>query len=149
MAGKGGYQRPKHPAAVSGPGKLSRRTDGGPSQPIRHVTGLPYGQSQALDQTQAAAPMSMTAADVPSTPPASPSPPNIIGLDAPSARPDEPVTAGAPAGAGPGPEALSFNQTAPANTYGSLQEILSQYAASDPTGSMSSLLQEAQRRGIM
>lgn len=143
MAGRGGYQAPNKPAAVSGPGKLSARTDGDPGkQPIRQMTDLPYGDAQAYTQQQQSAPL-------PAGQGTSSTPPNIIGLNEPSQRPDEPVTHGAPSGPGAGPEVLSFNQQAPAASYGSLQEILSQYATSDPSGSMSSLLQEAQRRGIM
>ena len=43
MAGKGGYQAPSSPASVSGPGKYSQRTDGGPEALIllcaRTITG--------------------------------------------------------------------------------------------------------------
>ena len=94
--GHGGYRRPEHPAAVSGPGKFSQRTDGGPgdSQPIRYVPGMDYGGGQELMDIQAGAPM---AAD---------SGPSVIPFHAPTQRPDEPVTHGAPVGAGPGPEAL-------------------------------------------
>jgi hypothetical protein len=50
MAGDGGYQAPRNPAPVSGPGKLSKRTDGGPAQALMTPTGLPYGEAGALDQ---------------------------------------------------------------------------------------------------
>lgn len=51
---------PQRPAAVSGPGALSQRTDGGPGsskQPIRVPTGGAYGEAKALTEQQQAAPM--------------------------------------------------------------------------------------------
>lgn len=52
--GRGGYQRPNNPAAVSGPGSLSQRTDGGPSPDFQ---GLPYGENAAVNDQAAAAPV--------------------------------------------------------------------------------------------
>ncbi len=42
MAEQGGYRAPSSPAPVSGPGALSQRTDGGPTQGAKYVSGLPY-----------------------------------------------------------------------------------------------------------
>ena len=57
-SGRGGNDTtPARPAAVSGPGALSRRTDGGPSQPIRPLAGGVYGDRQASIEQQQAAPM--------------------------------------------------------------------------------------------
>jgi len=53
----GGKRTPANPAPVSGPGALSRRTDGGPGQPIRPYPSSGYGSAVALEQQQAAAPM--------------------------------------------------------------------------------------------
>jgi hypothetical protein len=108
---QGGYRRPANPAPVSGPGKLSRRTDGGPSsksavQGMREMSGGgKYGERKALQETQAGAPMagnpmptqSPVMAAVPSGPP-------VAGLFDPSQRPNEPVTAGLPVGPGRSPE---------------------------------------------
>lgn len=74
------------------------------------MTGGPYGEAKALQGLQEAAPM---AAEGPSAPvKAAQGPPrepvNVTGFDAPSAHPDEPVTAGAPTGAGVGPEAMGL-----------------------------------------
>lgn len=102
MAGKGGYQAPTNPAPVSGPGALSQRTDGGPAdtQAAQYVSGLPYGEGQALMATQQAAPMAASSAMPQSAP--------IVPLNAPSQRPNEPVTAGADAGPGPGMSSLGL-----------------------------------------
>ena len=51
---------PANPAAVSGPGALSQRTDGGPgsdTQPIRVAAGGPFGSRQELEEAQRAAPL--------------------------------------------------------------------------------------------
>lgn len=51
---------PAQPAAVSGPGALSQRTDGGPgsdTQPIRVAAGGPFGSRQELEEAQRAAPL--------------------------------------------------------------------------------------------
>lgn len=112
---RGGYQAPAKPAAVSGPGSLSQRTDGGPSQPVRVAPGGPYGSRQAMVAQQQAAPMREGG---PVTPPpggpgagAAPAVNPAEGLDpfGPSRRPSEPATAGA--ATGPGSGAPSADQT--------------------------------------
>jgi hypothetical protein len=57
VAQQGGYRKPTNPAPVSGPGSLSQRTDGGPTQPAKYISGLPYGQGQETYDNQVAAPM--------------------------------------------------------------------------------------------
>ena len=114
------------PAMTSGPGALSRRTDGGPAskQAIRYESGMPaYGDAQALMDMQASAPMAKT--NIPPRPaPASSMQPQqggqaqlqpqpqqpIVPLTAPTQLPNEPVTAGAAMGAGPGLAAIGMNQ---------------------------------------
>jgi hypothetical protein len=58
------------------------------------VTGMSYGEGQALEQVQSAAPLSAPQRTAAAPP---------VGLAEPTARPGEPVTAGATAGPGPGP----------------------------------------------
>jgi hypothetical protein len=119
---RGGYRKPENPAPASGPGALSQRTDGGPAQGAKYMSGMPYGQN-TMDQ-QTAAPMSggtpaptMPAMEMP-TP-----------LMAPSLRPNEPVTSGINLGMGVGSEALRLPNTEP-----SILEILKTIAANDPSG---------------
>lgn len=85
--GWGGYREPTNAAPVSGPGAKSQRTDG----PLR-------GSVPAPDAGAAGSQM------------AGPDLSQIVPMGAPSTRPDEPITAGAPFGEGPGP---SFGQPAP------------------------------------
>lgn len=101
---RGGYRKPNKPAAVSGPGKYSRRTDGGPmdTQPQRYMAGESYGESKELNELQASAPLAgapSRAEKLPPTQPASPAP-MPTPFNAETERPDEPITAGAPVGAG-------------------------------------------------
>jgi len=108
MAGpNGGYRRPTNPAPVSGPGQLSQRTDGGPQQVQVNMSGMPYGENAEFNTMQGMAPMS--ASPSARSPRASARSASAGGgmsatpLFAPTQRPDEPVTAGAPFGPGDGP----------------------------------------------
>ncbi len=106
---RGGYRQPGNPAPVSGPGALSRRTDGGPGQPVRAPSGGKYGERQALEQMQQAAPLAASpGGDVGAPQPAQDISANVVGFDVPTQAPDTPVTAGAATGDGPGPEALGL-----------------------------------------
>jgi hypothetical protein len=146
--GQGGMRRPQNPAPVSGPGQLSQRTDGGPQQVLSDVSGLAYGENQGMEDLQSAAPMSASgqataratrrggagrAAQRAAGQP-------MVPLMSPTQRPDEPVTAGAPFGPGPGPMG---NQQVPPRLSGILQRM----AASDPSGDTEALLAIAQRLG--
>lgn len=106
---QGGYRRPANPAPVSGPGAMSQRTDG---QPARYMSGGQYGEGQELMEMQTSAPMSESGTSAPSVRPsagrgrasaAGGSTGGVTGLFAPSERPDEPITAGMPFGAGENP----------------------------------------------
>lgn len=104
MAG-GGPRTPANPAPVSGPGALSRRTDG---QAIRNPGDLAYGDNAELRTQQAAAPMAGTTVGSaergePPVPLAEMSP----SLFDPTNYPDRPVTTGMPFGPGPGSEVLA------------------------------------------
>lgn len=113
--GHGGARTPSNPAPVSGPGALSRRTD---SQPVRNPGGLPYGDNQELATVQAQAPMAK-ASPVTATAPQRGGMLELptAGLFAPTQYADEPVTSGAPVGAGAGPEVLaSGGATGPTRT---------------------------------
>lgn len=106
---RGGYRQPANPAPVSGPGALSQRTDGGPAkQPVRVPSGGAYGDRQNLQQLQQSAPVAASPGGDVGTPQPADVGANVIGFDQPTQQPDTPVTAGAPSGAGPGPEALGL-----------------------------------------
>jgi len=121
VAQQGGYRRPNNPAPVSGPGSLSQRTDGGPTQPATYIPGLPYGQGQETYSNQVAAPM----AGNPIPQMEMPTP-----LMAPTARPSEPITAGVDIGAGPGSEA---KPKLPNPSY-TIQDVIRNLIPYDPSG---------------
>ena len=103
---RGGYRKPANPAPVSGPGKLSRRTDGGPTQGMKDIAanGV-YGERKALAEMQSSAPMqgnttpSMPSPQV-SAASVAPTQQPMVGLFDPTQRPEEPITAGMPFGEG-------------------------------------------------
>jgi hypothetical protein len=121
MAQQGGYRKPENPAPASGPGALSQRTDGGPAQGAKYMSGMPYGQN-TMDQ-QTAAPMSG------GTP--MPSAPRVAPMDmptplmAPSTRPNEPITTGIDIGEGAGSEILNLPNSEP--TLASTIRRIAQY----------------------
>jgi len=93
-------------AGVSGPGKFSKRTDGLSFQSTEYGSGVENAANKA------GAPLARTAdvrgaraSDVREAAAQAP----VTPLFAPTQRPDEPITAGIPMGAGPGPEVLGIN----------------------------------------
>lgn len=121
MAQQGGYRKPNNPAPVSGPGSLSQRTDGGPTQPATYIPGLPYGQGQETYSNQVAAPMAGNPIPQMEMP---------TSLMAPTARPSEPITAGVDIGAGPGSEA---KPKLPNPSY-TIQDVIRNLIPYDPSG---------------
>lgn len=115
MAGQhGGYRAPANPAPVSGPGSLSRRTDGGPGksngrQPVAELPDAGYGEQAAFRSIQQGAPIQKVEPPTGGAPGGAPQagalPPP---LDAPTGRPGEPVTSGVDIGAGPGSDSLGL-----------------------------------------
>lgn len=97
----GGYREPSNPAPTSGPGAMSQRTDspavGG--QPQMVASGGEYGSRTEMESIQGGAQM----AQAPGTPA-----PRPAGLLDPTARPEEPITAGAELGPGMGPQAAGI-----------------------------------------
>ncbi len=80
---RGGYRKPENPAPMSGPGALSQRTDGGPAQGAKYISGLPYGQGQETYNQQTAAPMAAG-----QSMPSAPTLPPMLSLNDETQRPD-------------------------------------------------------------
>lgn len=101
--GSGGF-RPSAPQ--NSPMNISATGGNGQSgtQAAKYIPGMAYGQGQETMNQQKSAPMA-----------AQPKPGAVMGevtpLTAPTMRPDEPITAGAAAGMGPGTEALNLPPT--------------------------------------
>jgi hypothetical protein len=118
--GRGGYRAPSNPATVSGPGALSQRTDGGPTQPAKYVSGLPYGQGQETYANQVAAPMAGNTMEPMPMP---------TELMAPTSRPNEPLQNGIDMGPGAGSEVMNLP-----STKEPLSVTMRKIAQFDPTG---------------
>ncbi len=126
--GHGGYRKPANPAPSSGPGALSQRTDGGVGAP--QVSGLGYGENGPLNAAAASLPVAGPQRAAPS----------IVPLDAPTAMPNEPITAGAPFGPGPGPSPRTEN--------GRLTAMLESLLGDDIVGGVEELYLYAERMGL-
>ena len=118
--GRGGYRAPSNPATVSGPGALSQRTDGGPTQPAKYVSGLPYGQGQETYANQVAAPMAGNTMEPMPMP---------TELMAPTARLNEPIENGIDIGPGAGSEVMNLP-----STNEPISITMRKIAQFDPTG---------------
>jgi hypothetical protein len=70
--------------------------------------GQTYGKRKQQEEAQRAVPMSRSPVDVQGNQPVRPMPAVPGSLVAPSARPNEPITAGAPFGPGPSPMELGM-----------------------------------------
>lgn len=103
---RGGYRPPARPAPASGPGRLSRRTDG---QPLAQLPDAAYGEQMTYQAAQKAGPRAATPGAEAAPAGAAPTSldwSRVTPLNAPSQFPGEPVTAGADAGLGPGSEMI-------------------------------------------
>ena len=134
---RGGYRKPRNPAPVSPPAGLSRRTDGGPSdpQPLRSLPGADYGEGKEFQEIQKGAPM-----------PTAPSPGGGMSpppsLFAPTQKPNQPLTSGVAAGEG------SNITPAQRQASRSLSQILARAAERDNTGYYERMRDYAQRLGL-
>lgn len=121
-------------------------------QPVQDLVDAKYGENKTYQEQQAVmpgaaaqglppAPQPNQIGDAGGAPPAEAPPEPVSPLGdfmAPSARPGEPVTAGAPMGAGPNSLALGPNAPLAPNA---LSRTLSEYAAADDTGTIAELAQ--------
>lgn len=143
----GGYRQPSNPAPVSGPGMLSKRTDGGamdgvqpPStQAPRYMPGLGYGKGGENMANQEAAPL----AGDPTPKFEAPVVPPVVPLSAPPMFPEEPGTVGFDFGTGPGREVLRVPNMAFSPSY-----TVKTIADNDPTGEAELLYRALLDRGL-
>lgn len=90
-------------AGTSGPGKYSKRTDG------MRLPSSEYGEGVETAEIQSGAPMARTQGSAEQQ--LRKAPTTVVPLDAPTQRPEEPLTAGVDFGPGPGSSALMMNQS--------------------------------------
>jgi hypothetical protein len=142
--GRGGYRQPRDPAPVSGPGRLSRRTDGGPQQTTQPMTGMGYGENAEFNAMQGGAPLAATPsvsnARARSTSPTGQGGAAAVPLFSPTGFPEEPITAGASFGPG---EMGSPS----AQRRMSLSDTLVMLSAYDDSGELNAMSRMARRYG--
>ena len=124
---------PEKPAMQSGPGSLSKRTDGGPAskQAVRYASGMPYGEGQDFQDLQSQAAMEKAPPVRPLSPGSirsaaqqpQPGQSNVVPLNSPSQMPDQPVTHGADAGPGPDLASLGLDAGATAEDQAFKEQI--------------------------
>lgn len=100
-------------ASQNNPANVSATGGAGQSgtQPARYISGLPYGEGQATMQQQMAAPMAKASTPAPASIESMISSGNFNTLLSDTDNPEEPITAGASVGPGPGPEVLPKSLT--------------------------------------
>ena len=128
-------------AGVSGPGKFAVRDD----KLTMGSTG--YGEGVETAAIQSGAPLAETpdvrparGGDIREAATQAP----VTGLFAPTERPNEPITAGIPMGAGPGPEALMMRQQMTEKYSDTLAKLLPY----DESGEITILYQDMLARGM-
>jgi hypothetical protein len=126
-------------AGPAGPGKFSTRTD------KLELGSTAYGEGVETQAIKSGAPLAKTgdvrparAGDVREAATEAP----VTELFAPSQRPEEPITAGADIGAGPGSNALMMQKAITKNS-----DILAKMLPFDTDGSIAILYQQAVARG--
>ena len=151
MAGNknsGGY-RPtapqNNPANVSptgGNGQMANAT-----QAAKYIPGQPWGQGQATMATQQAAPMAgdPAAAAAANTP--TPALPQITGLNAPTERPDEPITHGVDVGPGAGSDIISTPPMATPQPEQSIQMVQALYMQDPSNQDLRYMLENLSKQG--
>ena len=152
---RGGY-RPTAPQ--NNPMKVNGRGGNGQSgtQAAKYVSGLPYGEGQELMNIQQSAPLAAAPSIEQSGMPSglASAAASIIPLSEKTLRPNEPVTAGADAGPGPGMDALGLTM-ADANADMNFKAQLAEYMpalvfmASRPNASPETRALVARLRGMI
>ena len=126
-------------AGASGPGKFSKRTD-------LNMGSIAYGEGVETAAIKSGAPMAKTPSVNPTSLSEQGMAPSqlerVTPLYAPTQRTDEPITAGIPMGAGPGPEALGAGPMRQKTS-----DALAKMIPFDTTGEITILYQQALARG--
>ena len=143
MAENRGGMRPSAPQ--NNPANVSATGGAGQSgtQAPRYISGMAYGQGQAIMQQQQSAPMAGPTPTAQSASlPGMESLPPVTPLTAPTERPNEPITAGMDFGPGPGSEVLNLQRERP------LSETLASMLEFDSTGDVQAIYDFAISRGL-
>ncbi len=129
---RGGY-RPTAPQ--NNPANVSATGGAGQSgtQPARYMSGLAYGQGQAQMEQQTSAPMAGNPVSAARPMAAAPQATPIIPIDAPTQRPDVPITNGIDIGPGAGSEALALPAAVPQTQQDNSARLIQALYLQDPS----------------
>jgi hypothetical protein len=111
---------------------------------IQAATGQTYGEAGKQMAAQRAVPMGSAPTDVAPTATPRPVPGTLGSLTRPTERPSEPITAGAPFGAGPSPMAAGIPMPTGDQALAELRAIYSMY----PNDDLADLIDSATREGL-
>lgn len=111
---------------------------------IQAATGQTYGEAGKQIAAQRAVPMGGAPTDVAPTATPRPVPGTLGSLTRPTERPTEPITAGAPFGAGPSPMAAGIPMPTGDQALAELRAIYSMY----PNDDLADLIDSATREGL-
>ena len=111
---------------------------------IQAATGQTYGEAGKQMAAQRAVPMGGAPTDVAPTATPRPVPGTLGSLTRPTERPTEPITAGAPFGAGPSPMAAGIPMPTGDQALAELRAIYSMY----PNDDLADLIDSATREGL-
>ena len=133
MAENRGGMRPTAPQ--NNPANISATGGAGQSgtQPARYMSGLAYGQGQAQMAQQTSAPMAGNPVAAAAPMATAPQMPQVVALDAPTQRPDVPVTTGIDEGPGAGSEALILPASVPQTQPDSSARLIQALYLQDPS----------------
>ena len=133
MAENRGGMRPtapqNNPAIISGTGGAGQSG----TQPARYMSGLAYGQGQAQMQQQTSAPLAGNPIAATRTTRPAPQLPQVTAIDAPTERPDVPITNGIDEGPGAGSEALSLPAMVPQGMVDNSAKLIQALYLQDPS----------------
>jgi hypothetical protein len=111
---------------------------------IQAATGQTYGEAGKQITAQRAVPMGSAPTDVAQTATPRPVPGTLGSLTRPTERPSEPITAGAPFGAGPSPMAAGIPMPTGDQALEELKAIYAMY----PNDDLADLIDSATREGL-
>lgn len=122
---------------VSGPGQFSQRTDKAVSNANSSLPNAQYGENKDYQEVKSGAPTASGGGAPPMDIGAlmGSMAPDAIGLGEPSQNPDQPVTAGADMGEGPGSEVLGAPPVDPSASRNDSYIIALEWMASQPNSS--------------
>lgn len=140
-----GGMRPTAPQ--NNPSNVNGLGGNGQSGASANYTGFAYGMNKAVNEQRQAAPIKPT--DNARVVQAAPQEPDLIPLDAPTQRPNQPVTAGSALGPGGGEEILGLPPISPVQEFDSgINAIRALYIQDPNNQDLKRILEYVDRPGV-